>query len=106
MQRWGIEEPSEVAGLSHARLAEELQAAIDHGIMSPLARAVFTEVGSRYVRAGAVMGQYMDWFEDSPEDSWRLQRDLCAAIALPENGCTAWHHGSPGCTCPDPDRSK
>lgn len=85
IQKWGIDDPREAAKLSPVRLAEEFKAAIDHGVFSPLARAVFLETRKRLAVAEAVMDGYMNWFEDSPEDSWRLQRDMCAALHLPED---------------------
>lgn len=29
-----------------------------------------------------VMDGYEDWYEDAPEDSWRFQRDLRAALGI------------------------
>ena len=79
-QKWTIEEPAEAAGLDADRFASEMQAAIDHGVFSPLARAVFTEALVRLRGASGVMDSYIDWYQDSPEDSWRLQRDMCSAL--------------------------
>lgn len=47
-QPWGIDHPDEAAGLSDAALSQEVQAALDHGVSSPLAWAVFTELWARY----------------------------------------------------------
>lgn len=34
--------------------------------------------------AEAVIARYSGWWDGSPEDSWRLERDMRAALGMPE----------------------
>lgn len=79
-QPWGIEHPDEATGLSDAALAQEVQAALDHGVASPLAWAVVTEMRVRYEqwRPDAEDAEY-EYAAHHPEtfdadSDWELRR--------------------------------
>jgi hypothetical protein len=42
------------------------------------------EAGFSLEHARDVMRRYMGWYHYSPEDSWRLQRDMCIALGIEE----------------------
>jgi hypothetical protein len=42
------------------------------------------EIAATLDRAEAVIAQYSGWWDGSPEDSWRLERDMRSALGVPE----------------------
>lgn len=92
IQKWGIDHPDEAAGLSDAALAQEAQAALDHGVASPLAWAVFKEMRARFDRwrpdAEDGEREYAAHFPETfdPDSEWELRR------GLDEHGANALVH--------------
>jgi uncharacterized protein YbaP (TraB family) len=59
---------------------EETNHAIADG---PVVTALRSMV-AQHDEAVSIMNAYMDWYQDHPEDSWRLQRDMCGALGISE----------------------
>lgn len=80
------------------QLAELGLVYVASGVVEKTIRATLTDAGVKYSlsssykipsdpyrtleRVRDIVRQYEDWFIDAKEDSWRLQRDLMAALSM------------------------
>lgn len=55
---------------------------VNAGWLAEKSLSLLAELRSKLEAAEKVMEQYSGWWDGSPEDSWRLERDMRAALGM------------------------